>query len=396
MRLVEGEPPAASAARVAAAGRGGGSNTLVLLFFAVMIGSAVLRVDIRAHGGLGPDRCGGGAPRVAHGSRTVRGGTRSARCLCVRHGRREWRAAAAGRAIRAPADWEAGGAASGGGLGGRWWRRLQRRRWRLRRRRRLRELVGRAMKFLRLMRHIATTRWSTRRHFTPAVRAAIERAIAECEAHHAGEIRFVVETAFDLPELWHDLPARQRAVQLFGQLGVWDTAHNNGVLIYVLMADRVVEIVADRGIAARIAAARVGGGVPAHGAALPGASLPRGLDRRDRGRRCAPRAALPGQGGRRPRAAEPAGAAVAIRRQSACRDIGHNSPRMKLSSARAATAALRLSRPGGLLALWRVAAHRRRRRHRLRRRRPGRAAAGRQRALRARPRGRTSSASCRW
>ena len=109
------------------------------------------------------------------------------------------------------------------------------------------------MKFLRLMRHIATTRWSTRRHFTPAVRAAIERAIAECEAHHAGEIRFVVETAFDLPELWHDLPARQRAVQLFGQLGVWDTAHNNGVLIYVLMADRVVEIVADRGIAARIA-----------------------------------------------------------------------------------------------------------------------------------------------
>src|SRR5579864_903228 len=111
------------------------------------------------------------------------------------------------------------------------------------------------MKFLRLMRHIATTRWSTRRHFTPAVRAAIERAIAECEAHHAGEIRFVVETAFDLPELWHDLPARQRAVQLFGQLGVWDTAHNNGVLIYVLMADRIVEIVADRGIAARVPAA---------------------------------------------------------------------------------------------------------------------------------------------
>jgi len=108
------------------------------------------------------------------------------------------------------------------------------------------------MKFVRLMRHIATTRWSTRRHFTPAVRAAIARAIAECEVHHAGEIRFVVETAFDLPELWHGLPARQRALQLFGQLGVWDTAHNNGVLIYVLMADRVVEIIADRGIAARI------------------------------------------------------------------------------------------------------------------------------------------------
>ena len=108
------------------------------------------------------------------------------------------------------------------------------------------------MKFLRLVRHLATTRWSTRRHFTPQVRDAIEQAIGHCEAQHAGEIRFVVETAFDLPELWRDLPPRQRALQLFGQLGVWDTAHNNGVLIYVLMADRVVEIIADRGIAAHV------------------------------------------------------------------------------------------------------------------------------------------------
>jgi len=108
------------------------------------------------------------------------------------------------------------------------------------------------MNFLRLMRHIATTRWSTRRHFPPPVRDAIEQAIGDCEAHHGGEIRFVVETAFDLPELWHGLPPRQRALQLFGQLGVWDTAHNNGVLIYVLMADRVVEIIADRGIASRV------------------------------------------------------------------------------------------------------------------------------------------------
>ncbi len=111
------------------------------------------------------------------------------------------------------------------------------------------------MKFLRLLRHLATTRWSTRRHFTPQVRAAIEEAIRECESRHAGEIRFAVETALDLPELWHDLPPRQRALQLFGLLGVWDTEHNNGVLIYVLMADRVVEIVADRGIAARISQA---------------------------------------------------------------------------------------------------------------------------------------------
>src|ERR1700683_3116053 len=108
------------------------------------------------------------------------------------------------------------------------------------------------MNLLRLLRHLTTTRWSTRRRFPPAVRDAIEQAIGECESRHGGEIRFVVETAFDLPELWHDLAPRRRALQVFGQLGVWDTAENNGVLIYVLMADHVVEIVADRGIASRI------------------------------------------------------------------------------------------------------------------------------------------------
>ncbi len=82
---------------------------------------------------------------------------------------------------------------------------------------------------------------------------AIEAAIRAVEARHAGEIRFAVETALDLPELWGDLAPRRRAMQVFGQLGIWDTAHNNGVLIYVLLADRVVEIVADRGIAAVIA-----------------------------------------------------------------------------------------------------------------------------------------------
>lgn len=114
------------------------------------------------------------------------------------------------------------------------------------------------MKLLRLLRHLVTTRYSTRRRFGAPVREAIERAIKECESRHAGEIRFVVETAFDLPELWHDLPPRQRALQIFGQLGVWDTAHNNGVLIYLLMADRAVEIVADRGIAARVSQAEWG------------------------------------------------------------------------------------------------------------------------------------------
>jgi uncharacterized membrane protein len=108
------------------------------------------------------------------------------------------------------------------------------------------------MTLKRLLRHLFTTRWSTRRHFPEGVRDAIEQAIGECEARHGGEIRFVVETAFDLPELWRNLTTRQRALQLFGQFGVWDTAHNNGVLVYVLMADHAVEIVADRGIAQHV------------------------------------------------------------------------------------------------------------------------------------------------
>jgi TPM domain len=111
------------------------------------------------------------------------------------------------------------------------------------------------MKFGRLVRHLFTTRWSTRRHFSRSVLDAIKQAVGECEGRHGGEIRFVVETAFDLPELWRDMAPRQRALQLFGQFGVWDTVHNNGVLVYVLMADHAVEIVADRGIAQHVSPA---------------------------------------------------------------------------------------------------------------------------------------------
>ncbi len=108
------------------------------------------------------------------------------------------------------------------------------------------------MQFRRTLRHLFSTRWGTRRRFTPAVLARIERGVADLERRHAGEIRFAIETAFDLPELWYGLTPRQRAVIVFGQLGVWDTAGNNGVLIYVLMADHAVEIVSDRAIASRV------------------------------------------------------------------------------------------------------------------------------------------------
>jgi uncharacterized membrane protein len=104
----------------------------------------------------------------------------------------------------------------------------------------------------RVLRHLCTTRWSARRHFTRRVLEDIEAAIREVEARHSGEIRFAVEAALDPMELWAKRTPRERAFQAFAHLRVWDTEQNNGVLVYVLLADRDVEIVADRGIAARV------------------------------------------------------------------------------------------------------------------------------------------------
>ena len=85
--------------------------------------------------------------------------------------------------------------------------------------------------------------------------AAIEQAIKAGEATHSGQVRFVVEGALDGAPLFRNQPARERALDIFSQLRIWDTAHNNGVLIYLLLADRDVEIVADRGIDAKVGAA---------------------------------------------------------------------------------------------------------------------------------------------
>jgi uncharacterized membrane protein len=108
------------------------------------------------------------------------------------------------------------------------------------------------MKLGRAIRHLFATHWSTARRFTPAVLTRIEASISQVESEHAGEIRFVIETALHPAALWHDLAPRERALQVFSELRIWDTAHNNGVLIYVLLADRDVEILADRGLAQRV------------------------------------------------------------------------------------------------------------------------------------------------
>lgn len=103
-----------------------------------------------------------------------------------------------------------------------------------------------------LLRQLFTPRWVMRRHFTPELLAEIETAIAQVEGRHAGEVCFAVEHALDLPDLRAGLTARERALEVFGLMRVWDTEANNGVLLYVLYGERAVEIVADRGIARRV------------------------------------------------------------------------------------------------------------------------------------------------
>jgi len=111
------------------------------------------------------------------------------------------------------------------------------------------------MKLLRWLEHLLLPDWWLRRVFSKADLAAIGEAIAVCEKSHRGELRFVVEGAMPLSALWRDLSPRARAAELFATLRVWDTAENSGVLIYVQLVDRRVEILADRGIAARVAQA---------------------------------------------------------------------------------------------------------------------------------------------
>jgi uncharacterized membrane protein len=106
----------------------------------------------------------------------------------------------------------------------------------------------------RIGKHLIEHRWRARRIFTPEVLGSIEQAVKAGEATHSGQVRFVVEGALDGAALLNDQSARQRALDIFSHLRIWDTAHNNGVLIYLLLADRRVEIVADRGIDAKVGA----------------------------------------------------------------------------------------------------------------------------------------------
>lgn len=104
----------------------------------------------------------------------------------------------------------------------------------------------------RLLRHLLLPPWRLQRVLPRTAMAAIESAIAASERRHCGQICFAIEAALAPLQLLRGLGARERALQAFAELGVWDTEGNNGVLIYVLLADKDVEIVADRAIAGRV------------------------------------------------------------------------------------------------------------------------------------------------
>lgn len=112
--------------------------------------------------------------------------------------------------------------------------------------------MGIAGRVLRAFRHAGCGAWTARRHFPAAVMDQIEARIAAGETSHSAEIRIAIEASIAPSAIWGGQTPRERALEVFGALRVWDTAGNNGVLVYVLLADRAVEIVADRAASAAI------------------------------------------------------------------------------------------------------------------------------------------------
>jgi uncharacterized membrane protein len=107
----------------------------------------------------------------------------------------------------------------------------------------------------RFFKHRLWDEADARRVLPPAALERLSQRVAASEAGHSGEIRICVEASLPLSYLWRRAEARERAVAMFGKLRVWDTEHNNGVLIYLLLAEHRIEIVADRGLTQRVAPA---------------------------------------------------------------------------------------------------------------------------------------------
>ncbi len=112
-----------------------------------------------------------------------------------------------------------------------------------------------ATKAQRLWRHLVTDRADVGRAFAPAELQRVEAAVAASERRHGGQVCVAIEAALPLSRVWHGVTPRERALEVFGLLRVWDTERNDGVLVYLLLADKDVEIVADRGIHSKVGAA---------------------------------------------------------------------------------------------------------------------------------------------
>lgn len=112
------------------------------------------------------------------------------------------------------------------------------------------------------IKHLWLDKDDTGRLVPPVVLARLASRVASSEQRHSGQIRICIEASLPLSYLWRIgrersllQVIRERAVMMFAKLGVWDTAHNNGVLIYVLLAEHAIEIVADRGLTEHISSA---------------------------------------------------------------------------------------------------------------------------------------------
>ena len=109
-------------------------------------------------------------------------------------------------------------------------------------------------KLLRILKHRWLDEGDVRRLLGADLVPRVQAHVAASERTHTGEVRVSIEAGLPLSYLWRGATARERAIALFGKLRVWDTEHNNGVLIYLLLAERRIEIVADRGISRRVPA----------------------------------------------------------------------------------------------------------------------------------------------
>ncbi len=136
-----------------------------------------------------------------------------------------------------------------------------------------------------VLRHAWLDAGDTRRALPEAAQQRVAAAVAQAEQGHTGELRICVEAALPGSYLWRHLRegtalatlAQQRALMQFGKLGVWDTEHNNGVLVYVLLAEHRIELVADRAVHARVGAAGWAAVVEHLGSTIASGQLEQGL-----------------------------------------------------------------------------------------------------------------------